>query len=413
MLHAFAPGRALRSSEIETALRPALESLDVRGKRLLLVVPDATRTLPLPSIFPILRDALAPRVRELRVLVALGTHPPMGQAALWEHLGLRSDPRGVTIIQHRWDDPASLGDCGQLPRADVAVLSKGLIDEPIHVRVNREVLECDASILVGPVYPHELIGFSGGHKYLFPGVSGPEMVDYTHWLGSLIGNLAINGHRDTPPRAVIEQAARLVPGQRHALCLVMKGHELRGLYLGDVLDAWHRAVELSADLNIVRVPRAYHTVVACVPPRYEDLWTGSKCMTKLEPVVADGGKLILYGPHIRSPAVSYAGGGWHERVGYHVRDYILAHRDRYADVPLAVLADLVQLPGEGTYRDGVERTRIKVVVSTAIPAETCRRINLEYADPTTVDLAELEGREHEGFLVVRESGEILYRLAGA
>jgi nickel-dependent lactate racemase len=294
----------------------------------------------------------------------------------------------------------------------VRSLSQGLIGEPVRVRVNREVVEADATLLVGPVFPHELIGFSGGHKYLFPGVAGPEMVDYTHWLGSLIGNLAINGRCDTPPRAVIEAAARLVPGRREALCLVMKGHETRGLYLGSVAEAWRAAVDLSAELNVIRMPRAFHTVVACVPPRYEDLWTGSKCMTKLEPVVADGGKLILLAPHIRSPAVSYAGGGWHERVGYHVRDYILAHRQRYADVPLAVLADLVQLPGEGSYRDGVERRRIQVLVATGIPEATCRSINLDYVDPATVDLAALEGRENEGIFVAREAGETLYRLAG-
>ena len=133
-------------------------------------------------------------------------------------------------------------------------------------------------------------------------------------------------------------------------------------------------------------------------------------MTKLEPVVADGGTLILLAPHIRTPAVSYAGGGWHERVGYHVRDFILAHRERYADVPLAVLADLVQLPGEGSYRDGVERRRIRVQVATGIPEETCRSINLDYVDPATVDLAALEGREEEGILVVREAGGDALRL---
>jgi nickel-dependent lactate racemase len=286
-----------------------------------------------------------------------------------------------------------------------------MIDQATQVRVNREVLRSDATLLVGPVFPHELIGFSGGHKYLFPGVSGPEMVDTTHWLGALMGNLAINGVADTPPRALIEAAADLVPGERHALCLVMKGGETHGVYLGEVRDSWRAAVALSERLNIIRVPRAYQTVVSCVPPRYEDLWTGSKCMSKLEPVVADGGTLILWGPHIRSPAVSFEGGGWHERVGYHVRDWILAHRERYRDVPLAVLADLIQLRGAGSYVDGVERPRIRVILATGIPAELCRKINLEYRDPRSLRIEELEGREPEGILVVHDAGEALYRLA--
>ena len=390
-------------------LHEALEALPIAGRRVLIVVPDATRTLPMAALFKTLCDTISPRARNLRFLVALGTHPQMTPGALAAHLGYSERPENVTILQHQWQDPNTLVSCGSLDRSLVRTLSRGLIDEEVEVRLNREVLEADLTLLVGPVFPHELIGFSGGHKYLFPGVSGPEMVDYTHWLGGLMTNPGVHGIRDTPPRAMIETAAGLVPGQRFGLCLAMSGSELRGMFLGGVAEAWKSAVALSTSLNIVRTDRRYHTVVACVPERYEDLWTGSKCMTKLEAVVEDGGTLILLAPHITSPSVTHT--GWHERIGYHVRDFILAHhRERYSDIPLAVLADLMQLPGVGTYTDGIERRRIEVLLATGIPEETCRRVGLGYRDPRELRLAALEGRESEGILVVEESGEMLYRV---
>jgi len=410
MIVSHAPPEVIPDTELGRLLRKGFESLPVDGRRVCAVVPDATRSLPMPVVFRALCDALLPRARELRVLIALGTHSPMSPGALASFLGYGSEsPAGVQILQHKWDDPSCLARCGVLDAARIRSLSRGIIHNPVEIRVNREVLQADTTVLIGPVFPHELIGFSGGHKYLFPGVSGVEMVDATHWLGALMTNPDINGHRDTPPRALIEAAAALVPGDRWGLSLVTRGNDTHGVFLGRVGEAWTAAVELSSRINIHWVDRHFDTVVACVPRRYEDLWIGSKSMSKLEPVVADGGTLILYAPHITSPSVSHS--GWHERIGYHVKDFILAHhRERFADVPLAVLADLTQLPGTGTYTDGVESRRIRVLLATGIPADTCRRINLEYMDPDLVPWDTLRDRESDGILVVDEAGEMLYRV---
>jgi nickel-dependent lactate racemase len=168
VLLAHAPGGALDATDLDRVLKPALAALPVRDRRVLLIVPDATRTLPMAALFRVARDALLPAVRELRVLVALGTHPPMSDRALSEHLGMDGSsaagkaPRGeLTILQHRWTDPGCLQSVGELGRAEVSSLSRGMIDRSVQVRVNREVLNADLTILLGPVYPHELIGFSG------------------------------------------------------------------------------------------------------------------------------------------------------------------------------------------------------------------------------------------------------------
>jgi nickel-dependent lactate racemase len=92
----------------------------------------------------------------------------------------------------------------------------------VQVRINRHVAEADVAIVVGPVFPHDVVGFSGGNKYFFPGVSGPELIDLSHWVGALITSAAMIGTRGvTPVRALINEAATMIPAERLALCLVL------------------------------------------------------------------------------------------------------------------------------------------------------------------------------------------------
>lgn len=405
----FAPGRALTDAELRDKLREFLDEADIRHGKVLVIIPDDTRTLPMPVIFEILVESLLPRVKELAFLVALGTHPPMSNEQLSRHLGPRFPHPKVHVYQHSWRDPKALVQVGTLRKDRMAEISRGLLALEVAVEINRLVLEYDQILIVNPVFPHEVVGFSGGHKYFFPGVSGPTMVNVSHWLGALITNPKVNGHKWTPVREMIEEAVKFVPTPRLGLSLVLRGHEVMGLFLGEVLEAWEAAADLSAKVNIVWAPRSYEFVLSMAPPMYRELWLAGKCMYKLEPVVADGGTLIIYGPHIRE--ISPTHGEWLLQIGYHVRDFFLAQWEKYKDVPWAVLAHSTHVKGIGTFRGGVERPRIHVILATGIPEEICRKINLGYRDPKTIKPEEFQGRENEGILVVPNAGEQLWRLA--
>jgi hypothetical protein len=140
---------------------------------------------------------------------------------------------------------------------------------------------------------------------------------------------------------------------------------------------------------------------------YDDLWVGAKCMYKLEPAMADGARLILYAPHIRDVAVV------HDQVireiGYHTRDYFLSHWERFKEYPWGLLAHSTHLKGLGTYRNGVETSRIEVLLATGISEERCREINLGYMDPDSINVKDYQDREEEGLLYVPKAGETLYR----
>ncbi|RLE37125.1 hypothetical protein DRJ23_06360, partial [Candidatus Acetothermia bacterium] len=398
MILDYAPGRPVTAAEIGEVLPDGLAKMDVAGKRVLIIIPDNTRTLPMPALFETIAGSLSPRVAEVTFLIALGTHPPLTADELLRHLGPRmSDFPIVRVIQHEWDNPRALTQVGTITREEMEEISRGLLVEEVPITINRAVLEHDLVIILGPVFPHEVVGFSGGHKYFFPGVSGPDMVHQSHWLGALITNPKVNGNKETPVRAMIERAAAFVTTPQVGISLVMHGHDLMGMFIGDVEEAWSRAADLSAELNIVWVDHPFHTVISMAPPMYWELWTAGKCMYKLEPVVANDGKLIIYAPNLREISVTH--GKLIRQVGYHTRDYFLGQWERFKDVPRAILAHSTHVRGIGTYRNGIEHNRIEVILATGIPEETCREINLGYIDPAAIDPDEYVGREDEGILV--------------
>ena len=56
---------------------------------------------------------------------------------------------------------------------------QGRLVRDVDVRLNRAVVEHDVTLILGPVFPHEVVGFSGGNKYLFPGVAVKDVIDPT------------------------------------------------------------------------------------------------------------------------------------------------------------------------------------------------------------------------------------------
>ena len=409
--------RPLTEAEVRGVLAEALGQEELDRRRVLVIIPDGTRTAPIPMVFRLLRDVLGDRVAALDYLVALGTHPPMDDAALTRLLGVRvvdGTAGSSRVFNHRWDLPETFSTLGTIPAEEVAKASEGRLELKIPVRLNRLVGEADGSsqydqiVVCGPVFPHEVAGFSGGNKYFVPGVAGPEIINVTHWIGALLTSREIIGVADTPVRRLIDRAAAFVPTPSLLVAMVMHGQDLHGVYVGDMEPTWRAATELSAKLDIVRVERPYRRVLSMVPEMYDDLWTGAKGMYKLEPAVADGGEIVIFAPHISE--VSRVHGDFIDEVGYHVRDYFLAQWDRFVHVPWGVLAHSTHLRGDGSYTDGVELPRIQVTLATGIPPERCERIGLGYLDPATIDPEAWAGREDEGVLLVRRAGEMLYRL---
>jgi nickel-dependent lactate racemase len=411
------PDRVLAPTDIRRVVAEALAGFDVDGEDVVVLVPDRTRTCPLVEVFAAVHAELAPRVRGIDVVVALGTHTPMPDDAIRAHLGLGDAARHATEFpkvrfhNHAWDRASELVEVGRLTATDVEEISGGRLSLDVPVTILQKVAAARKILVLGPVFPHEVAGFSGGNKYLFPGVSGRQIIDFFHWLGALITNRGIIGVRDTPVRAVIDRCAGMVAAEQHALCMVVRPEDgqLAGLFGGPTEAAWKAASALSSQVHIRWCDRSYRTVLSRCPPMYPDIWTAGKCMYKLEPVVADGGELIIWAPHVTE--VSRVHGHVLERIGYHVRDYFVAQWERFEHEPWGVLAHSTHVRGDGAFVDGVERPRVQVTLATGIPEAMCRQIGLGYRDPDSIDPAEFQEREDDGVLYVPKAGELLFRLA--
>ena len=409
--------KALSEAEIAQLLQ-APKVRELAGRRVLVIIPDGTRTAPIALFFRLLYEHLEPHVKRLDYLIALGTHQPMGEAAIAKLVGASREERASRypkseVFNHRWELPETLIPIGTIPAEEMKALTGGLVMRETVITINRTIFDYDALMILGPVFPHEVVGFSGGAKYLFPGISGREIIDASHWTGALATSYATIGVKDTAVRRVLHRAAEFVTARLPLTCLklVMKGTALHGLYLGDHLSAWEAAADLSAQLNIVYQARPFSSVLSMTSSKYDDLWTGAKAMYKTEPVVADGGEVIIYAPHIKELSVTH--GALIEQVGFHVRDYFTKQWERFKDFPWTVLAHSTHVKGAGTFEGGVERPRIQVTLATSIPRETCERVNLGYRDYREIDPATWANREHEGVLLVENAGEMLYRLEGS
>ncbi len=409
-----APGQLLDEATIRDTFAEGL-GRRFDGARVLALIPDHTRSIPLPQLFPLLVELLY-GTRQLDFMVALGTHPPLDEDSLCRLVGISRAARTTTyrhigLLNHAWDDPAALAQLGTLTQAQIQALAgerwHPSLGGDVPVRINKLALEYDHILILGPTFPHEVVGFSGGAKYLFPGISGAELINVTHWLGALITVLDTIGVADTPVREVIHAAADLLPTPVTLAALTVEYDGLSGIFIGDHLTAWRAAADHSAQRHIIWVDQPYRRVLSVAPPMYDELWVAAKAMYKLDPAIADGGEVVVYVPHLDT--VSHVHGANIYKIGYHVRDYFLKQWARFQDIPLGVIAHSTHLKGSGWFEKGVEQPRIQVTLASRLAESDCRALNLGYADPASIHLADWQGREAEGILVVPKAGEMLYR----
>ena len=409
-------GASLSADEVRKILRAGLPQESFRGRRVLLIVPDHTRTAPVGQLFREVHAWIGSLAKEVDVMVALGTHPPMSEEAICHRLDLTPEQKNkeypkVKLLNHAWDDDKVLAEIGKIPASEIRDLTGGLFEMEVRVRINRAALEYDELVILGPTFPHEVVGFSGGNKYLFPGISGPEVLNFFHWLGAVVTNPGIIGKKWTPVRKVVDRAASMVKTRKWCASMVVRSDaSLAGLHVGTPESAWDRAADQSAGLHIVRKAKPFRQILSCAPEMYDELWVAGKCMYKLEPVLAEGGELIIYAPHLKE--VSLTHGKLIREIGYHCRDYFLKQWDKFKGKSWGVLAHSTHVFGGGTYENGVEKPRARVVLASGIPEAVCREINLGYRDPKTIRKEDFANREEEGVLLVPKAGEQLYRLEG-
>src|SRR5258706_11835816 len=248
------------------------------GQKVLVLIPDHTRSLPLPFLFRTLVDLLHD-TKQLDFMVALGTHPPLNEESLNKLVGITAEERStvfkhIGLLNHQWDTPSALTSLGIITQDEIKQIAgnhwHSSLPNEINIRTNKAALEYDHIIILGPTFPHEVVGFSGGAKYLFPGISGADMINATHWLGALAGVVGTIGIKDTPVRTMIHGAAERLKIPIILIALVVEGHGLSGLFVGDHLSAWSEAADLSAQRHIRWCDKPFQRVLSFAPSLYDE-----------------------------------------------------------------------------------------------------------------------------------------------
>jgi len=112
-----------------------------KGKRVLLIIPDNTRSGPVGEIFKIIYSHLGPQAKAVDCLVALGTHQPMTQQQICKRLSLSSEQRSgkyasVGLLNHQWAKADTFTSIGTISAAQIEDLTEGLFCEEVVVTVN-------------------------------------------------------------------------------------------------------------------------------------------------------------------------------------------------------------------------------------------------------------------------------------
>lgn len=404
----------LADDAIKMQLESIIKSIEIKDKRVVLIVPDSTRSCPLPKLLPILHSKLNGVATETNVLIALGTHAAMNEEEINNFFAgygnnVKTEYPGFNFINHEWWKPETFSNLGTIPSTRIRELSYGRIEKDVPVLVNKLVTDSDVVLILGPVFPHEVVGFSGGAKYLFPGVSGKEMIDTSHWLGALITSSEIIGTLGvTPVREMINEAASYIKTELFSICLVVASGtgELHAITFGRPHSAWELASAISSKTHINYFDKPVKRVLSIIPKKYNDIWVAAKGMYKVEPIIEDGGEVIVYAPHVTEFSYSHPE---LEEIGYHCKEFFVKQWDKYGDFPTGLLAHSTHLRGAGSFDEFKgEHLRITVTLATGISEARVRAMNLNYLDPASIDIAQFENDQET--LVLPNAGEILCRL---
>lgn len=392
--------------------------------RVLLIHADYSRHDYSDLVAPALYESLSEKgLKRLDTLNAGGTHREMTDQEILDKLGFdrKQHPLLGTLYNHIFDDPNQLMNVVDIPADFVAEKTSGHLQEPMAVTVNKLICDdYDLIIALSGTVPHEAIGFSGGLKMFFPGISGPEVIGLLHWAAVLIGIPEIIGKLDNPARDVVLEGAKHIfklVGDTPIISLNMlfseEGHRVvpKGFYCGCGLEGFieaHRmAATASAEIHIVYIDQPQQVVVQQIPEMYDEIWTAGKGSYKLQKpgVIADGGKVVIFAPHIDCFHSNKTMDEEIRQIGYHCCDWVVDYVKRNPDFNKNVASHVINVRGPGVFADGIEKCAFEVVLATQIPEAECKAVGLGYLDPNTLDASDFKG---SGQLWIEDGAKWLY-----
>ncbi|MFZ1085551.1 MAG: D-mannonate epimerase [Terracidiphilus sp.] len=292
----------LTPQQLNDLLVEALEKLGPRSK-VLAVPPDQTRAHSRAG--DLTRYAWQHYGERLKaVLPALGTHMPMTPIQIASMYG--DMPLDLFKVHYWRTDIEALGE---VPAEFIREQSEGKLSYAWPAQVNKLISQggFDLILSIGQVVPHEVIGMANYNKNIVVGTGGRDGINRSHYLGAVYGMERILGRADNPVRRVFNYASdhflkhlpivyvQNVVGRRADGSLAV-----RGLYIGDDIECFNRAAELSMKVNFEIVDEPIKKAVVYLDPEeFHSTWLGNKAVYRTRMALADNAELIILAPGVK------------------------------------------------------------------------------------------------------------------
>ncbi len=346
---------ALSEEDMRLGLAEAFHKMGAR-KKVLALPPDYTRFHSHAGVLTRLAWNHY-RASMTDILPALGTHSPMTREQIGHMFG--SVPIGL-FRDHDWrNDIVTLGE---VPAAFVSEQSEGKVQYPWRAQVNKLLVDggFDLILSIGQVVPHEVIGMANYNKNVFVGTGGQEGINKSHFLGAVYGMERIMGRADTPVRRVLNYAsdnfAKHLPIV-YVQTVVAAGEDgslkVRGLYVGDDIECFNRAAELSLKVNFRMLDEPLSKVVVYLDPsEFKSTWLGNKSVYRTRMAIADGGDLLVLAPGLKEFGEDKEIDRLIRKYGYVSTPEVLKFVDENDELKnnLSAAAHLIHGTSEGRFR---------------------------------------------------------------
>jgi nickel-dependent lactate racemase len=296
------PETELTSADLRLHLSEALGRLGVRN-HVLIVPPDQTRFHSRAGeLTQFAYEYYGDRI--WAILPALGTHTPMSTEQLSRMFG--DIPQDLFRV-HRWR--TDIETLGEVPCEYIQELSEGKLDYTYPAQVNTLVSrgKSDLVLSIGQVVPHEVIGMANYNKNILVGTGGRDGINRSHYLGAVYGMERIMGRANNPVRQMLNYAADHFLNDIpivYVLTVVGRASDgslvVRGLFVGDDIECFHRASDLSLRINFELTPEPLRKVVVYLDPHeFHSTWLGNKAIYRTRMALADNAELIILAPGLR------------------------------------------------------------------------------------------------------------------
>jgi nickel-dependent lactate racemase len=333
------------------------ESLAMLGKRnrVLVVPPDESRVHSRAGdLTRFAWEFFGDRLQA--VLPALGTHAAMQPRQITRMFGAM--PAQLFRV-HNWR--TDVETLGEVPAGFIHEQSEGKLNYAWPAQVNRLIAHggFDLILSIGQVVPHEVVGMANYNKNILVGTGGRESINRSHYLGAVYGMERIMGRAENPVRNVLNYASdRFLRHLPIVYVLTVVGSTaderlaVRGLFIGDDAECFHRAAALSLEVNFETMEAPIRKAVVYLDPNeFHSTWLGNKAIYRTRMALADGAELIILAPGVKEFGEDLAIDALIRKYGYRgtpaTFEAVSANADLAGD--LSAAAHLIHGSSEGRF----------------------------------------------------------------